>query len=79
MTIGNVLATVSFLAGAGASWWALLVCSALICHGRTAPARAALEASPWRTLGRGVLVLLADAILAVLLANAPNGALKLLA
>lgn len=79
MTIGDVLATVTFLAGAGASWWALLVCSALLCRDRTAPARAALEARPWRTLGRGALVLVVGLGLAALLANLPNGALKLLA
>lgn len=78
MTIGDVLATVTFLAAAGASWWAVLVGSALIYGARTEQAREALEARPWRTLGSGVLVLLAGGALAAGLASLPNGALKLL-
>lgn len=77
MTIGDVLAVVSFLAGAGLSWWALLVGSALLWHGRANWARAQLEARTGRVLATGVGAALGGGALIALLANLPNGVLKL--
>lgn len=77
MTIGDVLATLSFLAGAGFSCWALLVASALLWHGRADWARAQLEARPWRVLATGVGSAIGGGLLIALLANLPNGVLKL--
>lgn len=72
MTIGDVLAAVAALLTLGASWGAAILLAALAFPARAARAQTRLTEHPWACLGRGVLVLMACGLPALLLTQAPG-------
>lgn len=78
MTIGDVLAVIAAFVLVGASWGATLLLVALAFPARTRAARARLETAPGRCLRRGLGVLLAVGLPALVLGQGP-GPVRLLA
>lgn len=77
MIIGDVLGVTFIALATCGSLWALLLGCALVFGERAAEAQARLEARPWQMLGVGVALALLGGVLGQVLANQPNGALKL--
>ena len=77
MTIGDVLAMTGFVTLLCVSLWALLVGGTLLFARRAETARMSLEATPWRAMGSGVLLVAIGGVGGVALINQPNGLLKL--
>jgi hypothetical protein len=77
MTIGDVLAWVAGVLGVSVANWALLVGTALVFEKRAALAQQRIEEDSLRVFGTGVILVVTAGVLALVLVNQPNGALKL--
>ncbi len=79
MTIGDVLAVMATIGTVGVAWTATLLLFTLAFPARTAAAAAKLTAAPGACFGRGLAVVAAAGLLALLCWHAPAGPVKLLA
>lgn len=77
MTIGDVLAVTAAIAALGVCWTAAILLFALAFPRRAAAAQVRLTDAPGLCLVRGLVVVLAGGLLALLCFNSPAGPVKL--
>lgn len=79
MTIGDILAAIAVVLACGATWAATVLLLTLAFPSRSARAQAALTLAPGRCLTRGLALLVAVGVVAVILGKSHAGPVRILA